>query len=169
MVAVSTTPIPKCGLYATTRALPGADEVRADILVNFHDHSDIGGPVVHLPAISSFNRWSWEKAPHRIAELSWLESLKPLKPEGYYVLREKLQFEEAEWPTGSIVQLGYDRHATPLIFLAQRRFHLAENTLFFAERGVPLGRERLHVLEQLVVYEEPDPNASGAEAAVKRH
>lgn len=166
MVAVSTIAVPNCGLYRTTRALPGDGEIPAGVLVNFHNHSDDGAPVVHLPAFSSFNRWQWEKQAHPIRERVWLETLRPLLLEGYYILREDLEFEHAKWPARSLVQLGYDRSGTPIVFLAQRRFHLAENTLFFAERGIPLDEGQLAMLETLVVHEEPDPNAVGAEAPV---
>jgi hypothetical protein len=166
MVAVSTIAMPKCGLYRTTRALPGDDKIPAGILVNFHNHSDEGPPVVHLPAFSSFNRWQWEKKAHPIRERVWLETLRPLLLEGYYILREDLEFDDATWPAQSLVQLGYDRAGTPIAFLAQRRFHLAENTLFFADHGIPLDERRLAILETLIVHDEPDPNAVGGEAPV---
>lgn len=165
MVAVSTVRLPRCGLFRTTRALD--EHVPAGMLVNFHNHSDHGTPVVHLPMYNSFNRWSWEKDGRPVRELSWVETLEPLPAEGYYLLREEARFEEAKWPKHSLVQLGYEKSGTGLLFLAQRRFHLAENTLFFAERGMPFND--LDNLELLVVHEEPDPNEiPGAEAPVAR-
>jgi hypothetical protein len=165
MVAVSTIALPRCGLYRTTRALPGVPEVAAGMLINFHNHSDSGEPVVHLPVFASFNRWQWSKDEHPVRERTWLESLRPLLLEGYYLLTEDLEFDKAKWPARSLVQLGYDRTGAAIVFLAQRRFHLAENTLFFADKGMPL--EDLGVLERLVVHEEPDPNGAGAEAPVQ--
>lgn len=165
MVAVSTVEMPRCGLHRTTRELPGTSEVPAGILVNFHDH-DGEGPVVHLPLFNSFNRWQWEKKPRAIRERSWVETLRPLPAEGYYLLREEARFDEARWPERSLVQLGYDRAGMGILFLAQRRFQLAENTLFFAERGMPFAH--LDALEPLVVHAEPDPNAAGGEAPVRR-
>ncbi len=167
MVAVSTVAMPRCGLYRTTRPL--GEDVPAGILVNFHNHSDLDQPVVHLPVFSSFNRWQWDKRGRPVPARSDLESLRALPPEGYYVLRQEARFDDARWPAGSLVQLGYDRAATPLLFLAQRRFHLAENTLFFAARGMPFEPASLEgALEPLVVHEEPDPNAAGGEAPVAR-
>ncbi len=76
LVAVSTVVPPRCGLYRTTRPLrDGADEVPAGVLVNLHTHDE---PVVHLPRYSSFNRWAWERVPHRVRERGWLESLRAL-------------------------------------------------------------------------------------------
>lgn len=157
MVAVSTTVPPRCGLYRTTRPLDG---VPAGVLVNLHTHDR---PVVFLPHFNSFNRWEWERVPHHVRERGWLESLRPLPAEGFYVLRARLEFHEVAWPSRSLVQLGYDRAGNGLLFLAQRRFQLAENALFFAEVGVPLDPSQLDQLEPLVVFEEPDPDAAGAE------
>lgn len=162
MVAVSNVAMPRCGLYRTTRPL--SEDVPAGVLVNLHTHD---APVVHLPVFSSFNRWQWDKEGRPVRARSDLETLRALPPEGYYVLRQDVRFDEAKWPAGSLVQLGYDRAATPLLFLAQRRFHLAENTLFFAERGMPFEHESFErALEALVVHEEPDPNAAGGEAPI---
>lgn len=162
MVAISAMSLPRCGLYRTTRAL--SPEVPAGVLVNFHNHSERGGPVVHLPVFSTNNRWQWDSEGKPIHDLSDLEGLKPLPAEGYYVVTRDVHFEAAKWPAQSLVQLGYDRKGHAILFLAQRRFHLAENTLFFAERGVPF--DHLDALEPLVVHEEPDPNASGGEAPI---
>lgn len=162
MVAVSTVALPRCGLYRTTRAL---GDVPAGQLVNFHNHSDTGEPVLYLPMYVTLNRWQWEKKGRPIRELSDVETLRALPPEGYYLLRQDVRFEEAKWPARSLVQLGYDRAGSPLLFLAQRRFHTAENSLFFSDRGMPI--ESVDILEPLVVYEEPDPNDVGGEAPVK--
>ena len=164
MVAVSTVQLPRCGLFRTTRALD--EHVPAGILDNFHNHSDSNEPVIHLPLFNTFNRWQWDKTGRPIRELSWIETLKALPPEGYYLLTKDVRFEKVKWPARSLVQLGYDRSGHPLLFLAQRRFHLAENTLFFADKGMPLPLETLDSLEALVVHEEPDPNELGGEAPV---
>lgn len=162
MVAVSTIVSPPCGLYRTTRPLPGADAIPAGILVNLHTHDE--PPLVYVPKYNSFNRWEWDKTPHPVPERGWLESLRPLPEEGYYVLRARLEFPDGAWPARSLVQLGFDRAGNGLLFLAQRRFQRAENTLFFGERGVPVDSADLAMLEPLVVFAEPDPEAAGAEA-----
>lgn len=163
MVAVSTVQLPRCGLYRTTRKLD--DDVPPGVLVNFHNHSDTNVPVIHLPLFNTFNRWEWEKNGRPIRELSYVETLRALQPEGYYLLTREIRFGKVKWPARSLVQLGYNREGEPLIFLAQRRFHLGENTLFFADKGVPL--DDLEAVEPLVVHEEPDPNSVGGEAPVK--
>ncbi len=153
----------RCGLYRTTRPLSGT-AVHEDLVVSFHDHG--GDALVHVPMRNELNRWTWRAEPVPVRDPSWIESLEPLPPEGFYVLREDVSFDggRATWPRGALVQLGYDRSGAPIVFLAQQRYYRAENALVFADRGVPIERERLDRLEPVIVYEEPDPNAAGGEA-----
>ena len=166
MTETSSIQLPVCGLYRTTRPLPGAEaEVGEGALVNFHNHSTPGMPVVLRPAFNVFNRWSWNAEPIYVRQLSWLDSLHKLPAEGYYALRRELEFDDgsARWPKGALVQLGYDRKASPLVFLAQLRHALSENTLWFAEHGVILREDQIDLLEPLSVFEEPDPVTAGGE------
>jgi hypothetical protein len=163
---VSAVKPPPCGLQRTTRPHPSApDVVPAGILVNLHtcERAEMG-PEIHLPKFNAFNRWEWCREGHVVTQLSWLESLIALPPEGFYLLRDDLRFSEATWPQHSLVQLGYDRAATPILFLAQRKHHLSENNLVFAEKGVPILHEQLELVVPVVVNVEPDPNEAGGEA-----
>ena len=158
--------LPACGLFRTTRPLPGAEQaVPAGLLVNFHNHSEQSMPVVLEPVHNVFNRWQWSATPHYVRQLSWIESLQRLPVEGFYVLRRDVPIDggKAHWPKGTLVQLGYDRSANPIVFIAQQRHDLHENALIFADSGVVIGEEGLAFIERLMVYEEPDPNAGGGE------
>ncbi len=151
--------LPSCGLCRTTKALPGAErEVPEGLLVNFHNHGPRGFPVVLLPEFNVFNRWQWRREPHHVRPLSWVESLVHLPLEGYYVLRRELLLEDgkSKWPRGTLVQLGYDRFASPIVFIAQQRQHLSDNFLWFSDRGLAIDDDSLGSLETLVVHEEPD-------------
>lgn len=152
---------PNCGLYRTTRPLPSEGDVPAGILINVHEHEAL---VLHLPVVNEFNRWQWAKDPIEIASRDWLQSAERLPSEGVYLLSKDLDFEGGSWPARALVQLGYDRHANPIVFLGQQRYHRAENVVTFAEKGVPFARERLEELLPVVIYEEPDPNLAGGEA-----
>jgi hypothetical protein len=155
--------LPACGLFKTTRALPGAEQaVPAGLLVNFHNHSEQNMPVVHVPVHNVFNRWQWSATPNYVRQLSWIESLQRLPIEGFYVLRRDVLLDDGKnrWPKGTLVQLGYDRTANPIVFIAQQRHELHENSLVFADSGVAIGAEGLDHIEPLMVYEEPDPNAA---------
>lgn len=158
--------LPACGLYRTSRALPGAESIIGEgLLVNFHNHSAQNMPVVLLPAFNVFNRWQWSTEPHYIRQLSWIDSLQRLPTEGFYSLRRELAFNDgkSKWPKGALVQLGYDKSGKAILFIAQLRHNLSENALWFAEQGVPLGTDSMGALEPIVVYEEPDPNSAGGE------
>jgi len=148
--------LPDCGLYRTTRALPGNEEsVTAGMLVYFHNHSDSGLPVVVLPAHNVHNRWHFHGPGITFRGLSWADSLTKLLPEGYYMLRRSLSFEGGEWPKASLLQLGYTKDGDPILFIAQLRARLEENDLFFSERGLSLARDQLSILEPLQVFAEP--------------
>ena len=150
--------LPECGLYRTTKPLPEHEaEVPANVLVYFHNHSDSGLPVVIMPDHNVHNRWHFHSAGIPFRGLAWADSLTKVLPEVFYSLRRAFQFEGGEWPKASLVQLGYTKVADPILFIAQVRAQLAENDLFFSERGVSIKREQLNLLEPLQIYAEPPP------------
>jgi hypothetical protein len=156
--------LPECGLFRTTKPLPDhEEEIPPGILVYFHNHSDSGLPVVIAPEHNVHNRWHFHGSGVPFRGLSWADSLVKLTAEGFYSLRRALPFQGGEWPKSSLVQLGYNRNAAPILFIAQARAQLAENDLFFADNGVGITPEQLSVLEPLQVFVEPAP--AGAHTA----
>jgi hypothetical protein len=150
--------LPDCGLYRTTRPLPGhEDEVPAGALVYFHNHSDSGLPVVIAPDHNVHNRWHFHGAGIAFRGLSWADSLTKLLGEGFYTLRKALAFEGGEWPQSALVQLGYTKSGDPILFIAQVRAQLQENDLFFSDRGLSVNRDQLALLEPAAVFTEPTP------------
>ena len=148
--------LPDCGLYRTTKALPEhEDDVPAGRMVYFHNHSDSGLPVVIPPEHNIHNRWHFHGSGIAFRGLSWADSLTKLLPEGFYMLRKALTFDAGEWPKGTLVQLGYTRNGDPILFIAQVRAQLTENTLFFNDRGVGITREQFPTLEPLQIFAEP--------------
>ena len=148
--------LPDCGLYRTTKALPGYEEqVPAGALVYFHNHSDSGLPQV-IPADHNIhNRWHFHGPGIAFRSPSWAESLQKMPAEGFYMLRRELSFEGGSWPKGTLVQLGYTRTADAILFIGQVRDNLEENDLFFSDRGVGITRDQLALLDALNVYQEP--------------
>src|SRR5262245_15605618 len=134
--------LPECGLYRTTEALPEhEDELGAETLVYFHNHSEAGTPLV-LPADHNMhNRWHFHGPGLPVRALAWTRTLVKVPEQGFYSLAQDLEFEGGKWPAGSIVQLGYTRRADPILFIAQLRARLEENVLWFADRGVSLQRD----------------------------
>jgi hypothetical protein len=150
--------LPDCGLYRTTKPLPEhEDDVPAGTLIYFHNHSDSGLPVVVPPEHNVHNRWHFHGGGIPFRGLSWADTLTKLPPEGFYVLKRALSFEGGEWPKASLVQLGYTRRGEPIVFIAQVRASLAENDLFFSDRGVSATPEQMRLLEPVQVFSEPIP------------
>jgi hypothetical protein len=162
-MAASKSVLPPCGLYRTTKPLPDHEqEVPADVLVYFHNHSDAGLPVVIAPDHNILNRWHFHGSGIAFRGLAWADSMVRLPAEGFYMLRKGLEFDGGSWPKGTLVQLGYTKSADPILFIAQLRAALDENDLFFSDRGVGIAREQLALLDAVNVYIEPQaPGAHG--------
>ncbi len=155
--------LPNCGLYRTSKPLPEHEsQVPAGILVYFHNHSDSGLPVVIVPDHNIMNRWHFHGTGIPFRGLSWADSLVRLPAEGFYSLRKGFDFQGGSWPKGSLIQLGYNQSADPILFIAQQRAQMAENDLFFSDRGVPIAREQLSILEPLSIFVEPTPEGGHA-------
>jgi hypothetical protein len=149
--------LPDCGLYRTTRPLPGHEEkIKAGMLVYFHNHSESGPlPSVLSPDHNMLNRWHFHGPAIEFRGLTWADTLEALPKEGFYTLRRELVFDGGNWPKGSIVQLGYNPQADPILFIARVRSRLDENDLFFSDRGIGIPRDQLNILEPAIVFEEP--------------
>lgn len=155
--------LPRCGLYRTTKPLPGNEQqVPAKRLVYFHNHSELGLPRVIVPEHISCNRWHFHGEGVHFRALSWAETLRRLPAQGYYVLNATFQFEGGAWPKGVLVQLGYSRAGEPILFLARRRADAQDSHLAFSERGVRMPDEGLSGLQgPLTVYTERGDRLDG--------
>ncbi|WP_437602804.1 hypothetical protein [Sorangium sp. So ce590] len=156
-MASSKSHLPDCGLYLTTKPLPGnEDKVPAGILVSFHNHSDNGLPTVTTPDHNVHNRWHFHGPAVAFRGTTWADSLQRLPAEGFYTLRKELSFDGGNWPKGTLVQLGYTQAGMPILFIARVRSRLQENDLFFSDKGVGIKRDQLSLLEPVSVFEEPN-------------
>ena len=168
--------MPDCGLYRTPTALPGSeDRIPAGSLVYFHNHSE-GGPLPSVlpPDHNVHNRWHFHgPAIENIRNPSWVERLEKMPAEGFYTLRRELPFEGGSWPRATLVQLGYNMRAEPILFIARLRAEPEENDLFFSDRGVAIKRDQLSALEPVIVYSEERDAESGGhqpdDAAAQHH
>ncbi len=135
-----------CGLYRTTAPLPGREEqVSAGRLVFYHNHSTQGPPLVLTPHANEHNVWRFHDKGWLVEDADWPETLAPLLPEGYYVLQRAVHLKGAEdaLPDRTLVQLGYDRNARPILFPAE----FEGNTIRFPERGFGFDDEVFGLLE----------------------
>jgi hypothetical protein len=145
--------LPPCGLYKTLEPLPGKEQwVRDNLLVYFHNHSQQGPPLILLPAANTDNRWSFHEKGYLIRDLSYIEQLAPLKPEGLYVLTEPIYLSRDEFiPERTLVELGYTRGADPILFLAK----FNANTITFPSSGLKCTTEIFSLLDD-VNFRMPD-------------
>lgn len=143
--------LPPCGLYRTGSALKSDPEhIPAGILVYFHNHSDQGIPFLQLPEENVHNVWSFQEfGPGIENDDSFLDSLQPLKEQGFYFLTEALQTPDREYNAYTLVQLGYNRDGDPILFPAQRSE--TRNALAFSESGYRF--ESLGILNALAPEE----------------
>ncbi len=159
----------ECGLYRATKSLPGhEDAVPAGTLVYFHNHSSNNGPLPSVipPDHNIHNRWHFhaETAIENVRSPSWIDSLEKLPDQAFYTLRRELPFDGGSWPKGTLVQLGYTKAAEPILFIARVRPSLAENDLYFSDKGVGIKRDQLSILEPAVIYTEPGDGSEHATA-----
>ena len=100
------------------------------------------------------NRWHFHGPPVEFRGLSWADSLQKIPDEGFFTLRRELAFDGGKWPKGTLVQLGYTREGSAILFIARVRAQLNENDLFFSDKGVPLKPADLAILERCQVFAE---------------
>lgn len=157
--------LPPCGLYRTRRAVAGVPEGR---LVYFHNHGD-PGPGLYLPVRWEGNRARFDRRGRTIpAEVEIGPALlEKLPPEGLYRVAKSFHCcakRCRHFDAESLVQLGYDGAAEPLLFVPEMQ---PSGTVAIPTRGTRIDREMLTRLSQLKVpvanrsvhveREEPDP------------
>lgn len=139
--------LPPCGLYKTAVPLPGKEEwVRENLLVYFHNHSQQGPPLLLLPASNASNRWTFHDKGYLIRDTDYIAKLVALRPEGFYVLSEAIYLSHEEMiPESTLVQLGYNRAADPILFLAE----FEANSVAFPTSGLKCTLEIFDLLEEV--------------------
>lgn len=132
--------LPDPGLYRTTQPFPGHEEqIPADALVFVGQAASGGGHFVVRPGANRRNRWFWGEPTTPMRSPTWAKTLKPLPPEGFYVLPESLELDGGgRWLKGAIVELGYNERGQGIVFVGEWQEDGTENVLTFSDRGVVL-------------------------------
>ncbi len=141
--------VPACGLYLTTMPLAEhEDAVPAGRLVMFHNHSEQGPPIVLLPEHNVRNRWHFKKEGFLVEDTDYLQSMEPLKSEGFYHLREHFHPNQEEIVADKqLVQLGYNMEAESIIFFPAE--DKDTNALIFPNSGMKIPAQIYDLLEPL--------------------
>lgn len=139
--------LPACGLYKTLKPLIFDDTtIDAGQLINFHNHSDQGSPIILLPKENYHNRWSFHEKGFLVKNENYFKSLSALRPEGFYLLGEHIHLDEKQVINkGALVQLGYNPKAAAILFIS--RYLTEINGLVFPDRGMLINEE---ILSQLL-------------------
>lgn len=138
--------MPQCGVYRT-RAPIGS--VPAGRLVYFHSHGN-PGPGVYLPSSWRGNRARFEARGHLLPDPTDATALEPLAAEGFYRVAAAFHCCDKRcrrFEPESLVQLGYDGSANPILFIPQ----WIDGQLAIPERGTRIDPERVDGLVRLSV------------------
>lgn len=130
--------LPDPGLYRTTQPFPGnEDQIPANVLVFVGQATNGGGHFVVRPGANRRNRWFWGDPTTPLRSPSWAKTLKPLPPEGFYVLPDTLELDGGgRWLKGAIVELGYNEKGQGIVFVGEWKEDGTENALYFSDRGI---------------------------------
>jgi len=137
---------PPCGLYRT-RAPVG--DVPAGRLVYFHNHGE-PGPGIYLPSGWKGNRARFHERGHTLPGPEAAGDLEPLPAEGFYRVISPFHCCEKEcrrYETDSLVQLGYDASAQPILFTPEWN----DGALSIPEQGMRIDLGRVDRLARLAV------------------
>jgi hypothetical protein len=129
--------LPSPGLYRTTKPYPGMeDQFPANALVYVGQKPE-GATFVVRPGANRRNRWFWGEPVTVLRSVSWGDSLKALRPQGFYTLPQDIDLGGGgRWLKGAIVQLGYNQEGRPIIFVAQDVDGEDRNILEFSDKGM---------------------------------
>ncbi len=138
--------LPPCGIYRTVAPI---GSVPAGRLVYFHNHGN-PGPGVYLPERWTANRAHFGAQGVPLPDPSAVRGLVPLAPEGFYRVVEPFHCCEKQcrrFEPESLVQLGYDAEATPILFVPE----IVDGVLALPTRGVKIDPPAMSALRALQI------------------
>jgi hypothetical protein len=129
--------LPEPGLYRTTKPYPGnEDAIPAGVLVYVGNKED-GSTFVVRPGANRRNRWFWGEPTVAFRSPSWGQSLRKLRPEGFYTLPEDLDLGGGgKWLKNAVVQLGYNGDGKGILFVGEDHRKEEANILKFSDKGI---------------------------------
>lgn len=152
--------LPAAGMYRTLYPHPeNAQAVPARTLTYFSPTSDQGPPVVLIPDSRTGRVWNFGKQGVLTKDEAWLQTLVPLEPQGYYMLRRELVIGAGQkLPVGLLVFLSYSPQGEPTIYPG---VSVKDQNIAFALDAIPISDLQLNALSPLdftLAQEQPPPN-----------
>lgn len=144
-----------CGIYQTLKPIQvtgakGPQEIATGLLVQLHNHKEQAKPVLQLPEKNLHNRWTFAKQALLIEDPNYEPALRELKTEGFYRLKSHFHIDEVRIiEKGALVQLGYTKHAQPILFPPHLLRDL--NGLAFPKTGIHIADDVYQLLETLSI------------------
>lgn len=156
----SSFPVP-AGLYRTTVSYPLREqELPGGALVYVGNPVNGGVRFVVRPGRNERNRWFWGEPTFPLDDAQWESTLIALPAEGFYSLPETITLDGGgRWLENAIVQLGYNRTAEPLLFIAQWHDGGTDNALTFSDRGIRIEDELMRRLRWAPILPVPAATA----------
>ncbi len=151
-MANDTTGQVRCGLYRTTLDIEG--KLEAGTLVYYHNHGD-PGPGLYPPEGWQHNKAVFSKTGLLLPSPEWEQTLVPLPAEGFYHVIEPFYCCEQQcrrFERGTLVQLGYNRRADPILFVPIWTFR----GLQLPKRGTKIDEARFELIRPLKLVERFD-------------
>ena len=149
--------LPSCGLYRT-RVMVGS--IPAGRLVYFHNHGH-PGPGIYPPESWRKNRAQFSSKGVPMGDVDPSAVLEPLPPEGFYRVSEAFHCcakRCREFPAETLVQLGYDAGARPILFVPS----LQDGVITSPVRGTAVELDLVEKLARVRIVEaEPGGPPSG--------
>jgi hypothetical protein len=129
--------LPAPGLYRTTKPYPGMEEQFPANALVYVGQKPEGATFVVRPGSNRRNRWFWGEPVTTLRSVSWGDSLKPLRAQGFYTLPEDVDLGGGgRWVKNAIVQLGYNQEGRAILFVGEDREGEERNILEFSDRGM---------------------------------
>ncbi len=129
--------LPQPGLYRTTKAYPGMEEQFPANALVYVGQKPEGATFVVRPGANRRNRWFWGEPTTILRSVSWGDSLKPLRAQGFYTLPDDIDLGGGgRWIKGAVVQLGYNGEGRAILFVGEDHEEEERNILVFSDKGV---------------------------------
>jgi len=110
----------------------------------FRNSSEHGVPQIQLPTTTENNRWVFDESGILVRDHTFVASLSPRSPEGFYILNRTVHINpETIIPRRTLVQLSYSMTGLPILYVGS----FEGNTITFPTAGYKFAEDVLKYLD----------------------